>query len=140
MMDFILLEDGQVQLRFETEEGGFHRSVRAPGDDVSDLPADVCEVVESHWTPELIAAWLAIRAAESTEVPAVVRRMVPKSLVQSRLIAAGLMDDAHAALMASPVLFARWFAPDQPNVYADDPDAVAFLVALGADVEAVMAE
>lgn len=76
---------------------------------------------------------------ELVEAP-VPRRMVPKSLVQSRLIAAGLMDEAHAALMASPVLFARWFAPDQPHVYADDPDVVVFLASLGADVEAVMAE
>lgn len=68
------------------------------------------------------------------------RRMVPKSLVQSRLIADGLMGEAHAALMANPILFARWFASDQPNVYADDSDALAFLIALGADVETVMAE
>lgn len=73
------------------------------------------------------------------DVPSV-RRMVRKSTVQARLIEAGLMGVAYAAMTASPVLFARWFAPDQPNVYADDPDAVAFIVALGADVATVMAE
>ncbi|CAI2935005.1 hypothetical protein [Aminobacter niigataensis] len=69
-----------------------------------------------------------------------VRRMVRKSTVQARMIEAGLMDAAYAAMTANAVLFARWFAPDQPNVYADDPDALAFLAALGADTAMVMAE
>jgi hypothetical protein len=67
------------------------------------------------------------------------RRMIRKSVVQARLIEAGKMNAAYAALTANPVYFARWFAPDHPNVYADDPDAIALLVAIGADAEAVMA-
>lgn len=63
------------------------------------------------------------------------RPMVRKSTVQARLIAAGKMDDAYAALTTNADHFARWFAPDQPRVYCDDADSVAFLVALGLDPE-----
>jgi len=67
------------------------------------------------------------------------RRMIRKSLVQQRLIDAGLMELAYAALTSQPAAFARWFAPDHPEVYADDPDALAMLVAIGADAAVVMA-
>ncbi|MDF2994685.1 MAG: hypothetical protein K0R27_322 [Xanthobacteraceae bacterium] len=68
------------------------------------------------------------------------RRRLPKSLVQDRLIAAGKLDAAYAALTAHPASFARWFAPDHPEVYADDPDALELLAAIGADAAQVMAE
>jgi len=67
------------------------------------------------------------------------RRKVRKSTVQARLIEAGKMVAAHTALMQMPVEFARWFAPDQPEVYADDPDALTLLAAIGADAEVIMA-
>jgi len=66
------------------------------------------------------------------------RRKVRKSLVQARLIAAGRMDAAYIELTANPTFFARWFAPDHPEVYADDPDALALLQAIGADPEMIM--
>jgi CTP:molybdopterin cytidylyltransferase MocA len=66
------------------------------------------------------------------------RRKVRKSVVQARLIAAGKMDAAYAALTQMPAAFARWFAPDRPEVYADDPDALALLAAIGADPEEIM--
>jgi hypothetical protein len=49
------------------------------------------------------------------------------------------MDAAHAALMANSAYFASWFAPNHPEVYADDPDALAPLSAIGASAEATMA-
>lgn len=67
------------------------------------------------------------------------RRKIRKSVVQARLIDAGLMDAAKAALESNSTYFARWFAPDQPEVYADDPDALALLAAIWADPEEVMA-
>ena len=67
------------------------------------------------------------------------RRKVRKSIVQARLIDAGKMEAAYAALTQMPAGFARWFAPDRPEVFADDPDALALLAAIGADAEAVMA-
>ncbi|MBX3583662.1 MAG: hypothetical protein KF810_17385 [Rhizobiaceae bacterium] len=68
-----------------------------------------------------------------------VRRLIAKSLVQQRLIDAGKMDAAYAILTASPSAFARWFAPGKPEVYADDPESLALLAAIGADAEAIMA-
>jgi len=67
------------------------------------------------------------------------RPMVRKSTVQARLIAAGKMGDAYAVLTTNADHFARWFAPDQPRVYCDDADSVAFLVALGLDPEVFLA-
>lgn len=67
------------------------------------------------------------------------RRKVLKSVVQARLIEAGLMDAAKLALDSNSAFFARWFAPDRPEVYADDPDALMLLAAIGADPETIMA-
>ncbi|WP_044547581.1 hypothetical protein [Mesorhizobium japonicum] len=72
-----------------------------------------------------------------TTVPA--RPMVRKSVVQARIIAAGKMPAAYVALTANPVYFARWFAPDHPEVYCDDPDAVALVQALGLDPAVILA-
>jgi hypothetical protein len=68
-----------------------------------------------------------------------VRPMVRKSTVQARLITAGKMPAAFQALMSNPVYFARWFAPDHPQVYCDDPDALVLLAAIEADPEIIMA-
>ncbi|WP_281405369.1 hypothetical protein [Mesorhizobium sp. B2-3-12] len=42
-------------------------------------------------------------------------------------------------MTANPVYFARWFAPDHPAVYCDDPDAVALVQALGLDPADILA-
>ncbi|MDX8534274.1 hypothetical protein RFM41_24430 [Mesorhizobium sp. VK25A] len=62
-----------------------------------------------------------------------------KSIVQARIIAAGKMGDAYAALITNPIYFARWFAPDHPVVYCDDPDAVSLVTALGLDPAVILA-
>jgi len=49
------------------------------------------------------------------------------------------MDQAYAALASEPKYFARWFAPDHPVVYCDDPDAIAFVVALNLDAAKISA-
>ncbi|TIL82182.1 MAG: hypothetical protein E5Y89_06240 [Mesorhizobium sp.] len=67
------------------------------------------------------------------------RQTVPKSVVQSRIIDAGKMADAYAALTANPIHFARWFAPDHPSVYCDDPDAVGLVTGLGLDPAVILA-
>lgn len=65
------------------------------------------------------------------------RRRVRKSVILSRLT-----DEQVEAAMA--LLTAkqkeRWRAPDQPTVYVDDPETLAVLQAIEADVDAVMAE
>jgi hypothetical protein len=83
-------------------------------------------------------------AAESAmagfEAPASVpeRRLVPKSLVISRLIEAGKIAAARAALEANDSAYARWWAPDRPAIYADDPEAIALLTGIGADCAAIL--
>lgn len=67
------------------------------------------------------------------------RPTVRKSTVQTRLIEAEKMGDAYALLTSHPVFFARWFAPDRPEVYCDDPDAVQFVTGLGLDPAEVLA-
>ncbi|TIN38843.1 MAG: hypothetical protein E5Y10_25005 [Mesorhizobium sp.] len=67
------------------------------------------------------------------------RQTIRKSVVQARIIDAGKMASAYAALTQNPVYFARWFAPDRPEVYCDDPDAVLLVTALGLDPDAILA-
>jgi len=64
--------------------------------------------------------------------------LVPKLLVVDRLIAAGKLDAAIAALAATPAAMQqRWAAATQ--VYNDDPDALALLAAIAADPEVILA-
>ncbi|RWK54290.1 hypothetical protein [Mesorhizobium sp.] len=67
------------------------------------------------------------------------RKTVLKSVVQARIIEAGKMAAAYAALTQNPIYFARWFAPDRPEVYCDDPDAIQLVTALGLDPDAILA-
>jgi len=71
--------------------------------------------------------------------PPAERRLIPKSTIQARLVAAGLFETAFTALLSEPVQFGQWFAPDWPNVYFDDEGMVALLTAIGADVAAITA-
>lgn len=84
-------------------------------------------------TPTKIAAFEAERAA--------IRRLVPKSLVIKRLHEAGKLVAALEVLDMPANIYARerWRTPDWPSVYFDDPDLVAVLTAIGADVEAITA-
>ncbi|WP_292527820.1 hypothetical protein [Mesorhizobium sp.] len=50
-----------------------------------------------------------------------------------------MMASDYAALTQNPVYFARWFAPDRPEVYCDDPDAILLVTALGLDPDAILA-
>lgn len=67
------------------------------------------------------------------------RRKVLKSVVVARLIAANKIDAAFAALNANKGAFARWFSPDHPAIYADDPEALTLLQAIGADPAVILA-
>ncbi|RUZ76914.1 hypothetical protein EN943_15650 [Mesorhizobium sp. M7A.F.Ca.US.006.01.1.1] len=67
------------------------------------------------------------------------RAKVPKSTVMQRLIDINKMDQAYFMLSSQPKFFARWFAPDHPSVFCDDPDAVAFVTALALDPAVILA-
>lgn len=65
---------------------------------------------------------------------------VPKSTIISRLTDAQL--SAAAAVFNQPEnlrLRERWYAPDQPAINANDPESIAFVLAIGADPEAILA-
>lgn len=66
------------------------------------------------------------------------RRLVPKRIIIDRLHEAGLLDRARKALDAAPLYTReRWNARDA--VYADDPDSIGFLRAIGADPDVILA-
>lgn len=67
------------------------------------------------------------------------RRLIPKSVIQDRLITAGKIGAVLAVLQSSPADYVKWFAPDWPNVYADDERMLEVLAAVGADVEIITA-
>lgn len=71
--------------------------------------------------------------------PEPLRQTVLKSTVQARIIEAGKMDAAYAALTSNATYFARWFAPDRPVVYCDDPDAMMLVTAIGLDPSIILA-
>lgn len=62
-----LLGHGPIQIRYmktaftasgeEFELGQYHREVRIPGQDISDLPADTQATINAHWTTERVTSW-----------------------------------------------------------------------------------
>lgn len=65
----------------------------------------------------------------------------PRSLVSKSVILARLTDqqlDAALAAMTNRQR-ERWRSPDHPAIYADDPEAVALLKAIGADPATILA-
>lgn len=83
------------------------------------------------------AAIDAVIAMHDPEKPA--RYLVRKSTIVVRLQVAGKLTAASAALDADLYARERWYAPDKPAVYADDPEALALLSAIGADPAVIMA-
>jgi hypothetical protein len=68
------------------------------------------------------------------------RATVLKSVIISRLTDEQLaMVSAAFAQPENLRLRERWYAPDRPTVYCDDPDAIAMVLAIGADPEVILA-
>lgn len=66
-------------------------------------------------------------------------RLVLKRVIVDRLYAAGKLEAARAALDAQSLYTKeRWNSRDA--VFASDPDTIALLKAIGADVAAILAE
>lgn len=68
------------------------------------------------------------------------RRRVPKSTIVKRLNEAGKLAAARAALDANLYLNELWSALGQAGPYADDPDTIGLLAAIGADPDVILAE
>lgn len=67
------------------------------------------------------------------------RRLAPKSTIVDRLHAAGKLAAAKAAIDSNLYVRERWYAPDKPAVYADDPETLGLLAAIGADPAVILA-
>jgi hypothetical protein len=78
------------------------------------------DTAPTPWDDPAFQAWLVAQSAAP-------RRLIKKSVVQERVNAIGKLGDVFTALNANPINFARWFAPDWPEVYADDPGLLAVL-------------
>lgn len=88
-------------------------------------------------TPEQNDSLDRVLASHDPMKPA--RRLVPKSVIVARLQAAGKLAAARAALDADLYARERWYAPDRPSIYADDPEALALLASIGADPAVILA-
>lgn len=80
-----------------------------------------------------------LTAEEVAARPPEPRRQLPKSLVWSRLVDLGKASAAKALLDQDAVAWGRWFAPDWPNVFADDQGLLDFLAGLGLTEEQITA-
>lgn len=90
---------------------------------------------------EQINKWIADGGVPAPYKPVVAdRRLVPKSLIVERLNAAGKLAAAKSALDANLYARERWYAPDKPAVYADDPEVLSLLAAIDADHEVILQE
>lgn len=94
-------------------------------------------------TPEqLIAGGVTVEAdpapeAQIESIPPRIR--VTKTTIISRLNDLGLLQAASQVLNADLYTRERWYAPDAPFVYADAPEALALLAAIGADPAVILA-
>lgn len=108
--------------------------------DLVGLPDEVLSDLSAHLDPRA-AVELGYRGhgffpVEETPPPPP-RRLISKSVIHERVNAVGKLDEAFAALNASPILFGRWFAPNWPNVYFDDPSMLTLLQSIGCTPEEI---
>lgn len=69
------------------------------------------------------------------------RTLVRKSTVIRRLHDAGKLAAVMGVLDAPANVYAkaRWWSPDWPEIYTDDPEAVAIVSAVGGDAAVILA-
>lgn len=71
------------------------------------------------------------------DIPAPPRRLIKKSVIHERVNAVGKLESVLAVLQTQAILYARWFAPDWPEVYFDDPNMLAVLNGVGCTPEQI---
>lgn len=111
-----------------------------------DLPPDWPDAEQWHNSDVAQIGWsftggefIAPPPAEPAPPDEPVRRLVYKSVIIERLFKAGKLVAAKQALDSDVYNRERWYAPDRPGVYADDPDTLELLQAIGADAETILA-
>jgi hypothetical protein len=105
--------------------------------DVAEPPAGEREASRSFTVGEdgTITAELAFEPAPPAPPPP--RRKLPKSTIHSRVNEIGRLGACFAIIQSSPDLFGKWFAPDWPNVYCDDPGLLQVLEAAGCTADEI---
>lgn len=71
------------------------------------------------------------------DIPPPARRLIKKSIIHERVHATGKLGDVLAVLQSNPIYYARWFAPDWPEVYFDDEAMLAVLAGVGCTPEEI---
>lgn len=96
---------------------GFHFRATAGGE------VRFTEGEEAQWTADQ-------EALASQPAP---RRLIPKSVIHERVNDIGKLGAVLTALRAEgqEINYARWFSPDWPNVYFDDPAMLTLLSEVG---------
>lgn len=56
---------GIISVRMRRDDGSFHRYCVTPGYDVSEQPVEVRRAAEKAWTPEVVAAYEALRDGDA---------------------------------------------------------------------------
>lgn len=116
-----------------------------PADDIGepgDLPAELqgladISLADLIWTDEALGYHGFGYFPVTLPDPPGPRREIPKSTVQARLADIGKFDTVFAILLAQPIYFGRWFAPDWPNVFFDDADMLTLLAVAGCTSEEI---
>lgn len=89
----------------------------------------------------LVIAWTAVHDAAIAAAQAQTasfRPKISKAVIIDRLNATGKLAAARAALDQAPLYTQeRWNV--RTEIYADDPDAIALLTAIGADLQVILA-
>lgn len=91
-----------------------------------------------EWSDEELLLRGIVRAEVPDPEPPPPRRTIPKSVVQARVNERGKWADVAALLFTAGlpnIYYARWFAPDWPNVYFDDEGLLLILGQAGCTAE-----
>lgn len=104
---------------------------------VTEDPAPAGKVIKSE-TIKLVNK-LPVAKSVFENAPEPERRKIKKSVIHERVNETGKLAAVLAVLQTEAILYARWFAPDWPEVYFDDPNMLAVLAGVGCTPEEVAA-
>ena len=131
MTDVILVKDGAVDsvIRNSADPLAFGDS---PNGKVFVVPSDPPVCGGQLWDGQAASD----PYVEPKPIP---RRLIRKSVVQERAHTLGKLASILTVLRSpgQEISYARWFAPDWPNVYADDAGMLAILSAVGCTPEEI---
>lgn len=93
----IIADYPYVGIRWEVE-GGYHREVRRPGADLTDLPQELQDAIQAHWTAEMVQKAGDLEAAADEAVVVPVPTLTPRQL-RLMLINLGIYEETIVGLI-----------------------------------------